>query len=219
MTETILGCPAAETSPRRSTGQHGRRHRRVPAPPAVRRLPVDSRLEAVSDALAPTSAASGSTTARGTRAAASGPTPRTRWRGPTSATTQLACSATVSARLWRSDGRCTRHCGRPGGLVSARPTGRRDRASRRGRCADAIDCPVQVVVAERDATVDWEPVVDRATELGQTVERLPADHQFVGQSGRSARRLGRSPRPPVAAGPGMQSPWRSPSPGRYHVTV
>ncbi|WP_058997261.1 alpha/beta hydrolase [Haloarcula sp. CBA1127] len=55
---------------------------------------------------------------------------------------------------------------------------------------DAIDCPVQVVVGERDATVDWEPVVDRATELGQTVERLPADHHFVGQSGRIGETVG-----------------------------
>ncbi|AUG46613.1 alpha/beta hydrolase [Haloarcula taiwanensis] len=55
---------------------------------------------------------------------------------------------------------------------------------------DAIDCPVQVVVGERDDTVDWEPVVDRATELGQAVERLPADHHFVGQSGRVGETVG-----------------------------
>ncbi|GGK70329.1 MULTISPECIES: alpha/beta hydrolase [Haloarcula] len=55
---------------------------------------------------------------------------------------------------------------------------------------DAIDCPVQVVVGKRDETVDWEPVLDRATELGQTVERLPADHHFVGQSGRIGETVG-----------------------------
>ncbi|MFY4811659.1 alpha/beta hydrolase [Haloarcula sp. AONF1] len=55
---------------------------------------------------------------------------------------------------------------------------------------DAIDCPVQVVIGERDDTVDWEPVVDRATELGQAVERLPADHHFVGQSGRVGETVG-----------------------------
>ena len=55
---------------------------------------------------------------------------------------------------------------------------------------DAIDCPVQVVIGERDDTVDWEPVVDRATELGQTVERLPADHHFVGQSSRIGETVG-----------------------------
>lgn len=55
---------------------------------------------------------------------------------------------------------------------------------------EAIDCPVQVVVGERDVTVDWDPVVDRATELGQTVEHLPADHHFVGQSGRIGETVG-----------------------------
>ncbi|EMA20291.1 hypothetical protein [Haloarcula amylolytica] len=55
---------------------------------------------------------------------------------------------------------------------------------------DAIDCPVQVVVGERDDTVDWEPVVDRAADLGHAVERLPADHHFVGQSGRIGETVG-----------------------------
>jgi alpha/beta superfamily hydrolase len=55
---------------------------------------------------------------------------------------------------------------------------------------DAIDCPVQVVVGERDDTVDWEPVVDRAAELGHAVERLPGDHHFVGQSGRVGETVG-----------------------------
>ncbi|GAA5432376.1 alpha/beta hydrolase [Haloarcula japonica] len=55
---------------------------------------------------------------------------------------------------------------------------------------DAIDCPIQVVVGKRDGTVDWEPVLDRATVLGQTVERLPADHHFVGQSGRIGETVG-----------------------------
>ncbi|GGM31636.1 alpha/beta hydrolase [Haloarcula argentinensis] len=55
---------------------------------------------------------------------------------------------------------------------------------------ETIDCPVQVVVGERDETVDWGPVADRATELGLTVERLPADHHFVGQSGRISETVG-----------------------------
>ncbi|MDS0222103.1 alpha/beta hydrolase [Haloarcula sp. S1AR25-5A] len=56
---------------------------------------------------------------------------------------------------------------------------------------DAIDCPVQVVVGARDDTVDWEPVADRAADLGHAVERLPADHHFVGQSGRIGETVGR----------------------------
>jgi len=47
----------------------------------------------------------------------------------------------------------------------------------------ALDCPVQVVYGERDSTADWEPVVERARELGHAVEPVPADHFFVGQSG------------------------------------
>lgn len=55
---------------------------------------------------------------------------------------------------------------------------------------DAIYCPVQVVVGERDDTVDWKPVADRAETLGDAVERLPADHHFVGQQGRIGETVG-----------------------------
>lgn len=47
---------------------------------------------------------------------------------------------------------------------------------------DGVSCPAQVVAGERDTTVDWEPVVARATELGFTVRELSGDHFFVGQS-------------------------------------
>ena len=43
---------------------------------------------------------------------------------------------------------------------------------------DAVDSPLQVVVGERDTTVDWAPVADRAAALGQPVETLPATHRF-----------------------------------------
>jgi alpha/beta superfamily hydrolase len=45
----------------------------------------------------------------------------------------------------------------------------------------ALSCPVQVLFGERDSTVDWEPVVERARERGDTVEPIPGDHFFVGQ--------------------------------------
>jgi alpha/beta superfamily hydrolase len=48
---------------------------------------------------------------------------------------------------------------------------------------DGVDCPAQVVVGERDTTVEWEPVVERAGALGIAVQTLGADHFFVGQSG------------------------------------
>ncbi|WP_254545950.1 dienelactone hydrolase family protein [Halomarina pelagica] len=54
---------------------------------------------------------------------------------------------------------------------------------------DAIDCPVQVVYGERDTTAEWEPVVERARELGYEVEAMSADHHFVGQGGKVADRV------------------------------
>ncbi|WP_049901075.1 alpha/beta hydrolase [Halococcus agarilyticus] len=47
---------------------------------------------------------------------------------------------------------------------------------------DGIDCPVQVLYAERDTTADWRPVVERARELDLAVTALSADHFFVGQA-------------------------------------
>jgi hypothetical protein len=47
---------------------------------------------------------------------------------------------------------------------------------------DGVPCPAQVVAGERDTTVDWEPVVARATELGFAVREVSGDHFFVGQS-------------------------------------
>jgi alpha/beta superfamily hydrolase len=46
---------------------------------------------------------------------------------------------------------------------------------------ETLDCPAQVVHGERDTTVDWEPVVEQARELGCAVESIPGDHFFVGQ--------------------------------------
>ncbi|MGM0590089.1 MAG: alpha/beta hydrolase [Halobacteriota archaeon] len=48
---------------------------------------------------------------------------------------------------------------------------------------DAIDAPVQVVYGERDDTVDWQPVAERARALGHDVVGYPSDHFFVGQGG------------------------------------
>jgi len=47
---------------------------------------------------------------------------------------------------------------------------------------DGIDCPAQVLYAERDTTADWEPVAERARELDIAVTALSADHFFVGQA-------------------------------------
>jgi alpha/beta superfamily hydrolase len=47
----------------------------------------------------------------------------------------------------------------------------------------AITCPLQVVYGERDGTVDAEPVAERARDHGGTVESVPADHFYIGQLG------------------------------------
>lgn len=46
---------------------------------------------------------------------------------------------------------------------------------------DRIDYPGQVVYGERDDTATWQPIVERANELGWAVEAMPADHFFVSQ--------------------------------------
>jgi alpha/beta superfamily hydrolase len=45
---------------------------------------------------------------------------------------------------------------------------------------DGIYAPLQVLYGERDATVDWEPVVEAARERGADVQSLPGDHFFAG---------------------------------------
>ena len=54
---------------------------------------------------------------------------------------------------------------------------------------ERIDCPVQVLYGERDETVDWGPVVERARERGCAVESMPADHFFAGQAEKIAERV------------------------------
>jgi len=47
---------------------------------------------------------------------------------------------------------------------------------------DGIRAPLQVVVGERDTTVDWARVRERAAALGHATESIPGDHFFVGQT-------------------------------------
>ncbi len=51
---------------------------------------------------------------------------------------------------------------------------------------DSLSIPVQVVYGTRDDTVDWEPVVERARERGDSVVEFSADHFFVGQDAKVA---------------------------------
>ena len=45
----------------------------------------------------------------------------------------------------------------------------------------ALTVPTLVVYGERDDTVEWDPVVERARATGHAVEPVAADHHFVGQ--------------------------------------
>lgn len=53
-----------------------------------------------------------------------------------------------------------------------------------------IRAPSQVVYGARDDLANWKPVVETARELGWSVEELPADHFFVGQSAKVAAAVG-----------------------------
>ncbi len=57
------------------------------------------------------------------------------------------------------------------------------------RAVDDVDCPVGVVYGERDTTVDAEAVAERVRAHDGLVERMGADHFFVGQRETVAARL------------------------------
>lgn len=52
-----------------------------------------------------------------------------------------------------------------------------------------VDAPTLVVSGTRDDVADWEPVVEAAETAGVETASLPADHFFVGQSGKVADRV------------------------------
>ncbi|MFB6205263.1 MAG: dienelactone hydrolase family protein [Haloglomus sp.] len=51
-----------------------------------------------------------------------------------------------------------------------------------------VAAPVRIVYGSRDTTANWEPVVERARELGLDVVEMSADHHFVGQADKAAGR-------------------------------
>ncbi|VTT85406.1 hypothetical protein DM2_288 [Halorubrum sp. DM2] len=46
-----------------------------------------------------------------------------------------------------------------------------------------LGVPVRILYATRDSTADWEPVVERAAELGIETVAFESDHFFVGRAG------------------------------------
>jgi uncharacterized protein len=55
---------------------------------------------------------------------------------------------------------------------------------------DEVDAPLKIVYGTRDDTANWEPLVERAEELGFETEAFSADHFFVGQERKVAAELG-----------------------------
>jgi len=78
---------------------------------------------------------------------------------------------------------------RPGlaGVCALAPTARLnpdvDAVAALGDLAES-GVPVRICYATRDSTADWEPVVERAAELGIETEAFESDHFFVGRAGR-----------------------------------
>jgi len=76
---------------------------------------------------------------------------------------------------------------RPGlaGVCALAPTARLnpdvDAVAALGVLVD-LDVPTRVLYATRDSTADWEPVVERAEELGIETEAFESDHFFVGRA-------------------------------------
>ncbi|MEF8775715.1 MAG: alpha/beta hydrolase [Haloarculaceae archaeon] len=68
-------------------------------------------------------------------------------------------------------------------------------------CLDRLAVSVQVVVGERDTTVDSAPVADLARTGGDLVETFPGDHHFLGQTERIGARVAEFLLPHLQEGP------------------
>jgi hypothetical protein len=53
-----------------------------------------------------------------------------------------------------------------------------------------LGVPTRILYATRDSTVDWEPVVERAAELGIGTAAFESDHFFVGRAGEVGETVG-----------------------------
>ncbi len=55
---------------------------------------------------------------------------------------------------------------------------------------ESLDCPVQVIYGEHDATVEWEPIVETARARGFEVIEFPDDHSFTSNMTELGARVG-----------------------------
>ena len=78
----------------------------------------------------------------------------------------------------------------PTAVAALAPASRLSEALDATATLDEVDCPGYVLYGERDTTTEWQPVVERARATGFTVEAMSADHHFVGQSQAVAAAVG-----------------------------
>ncbi|QAU13922.1 alpha/beta hydrolase [Halorubrum sp. BOL3-1] len=72
------------------------------------------------------------------------------------------------------------------GVCALAPTGRLNPDADAAEALSEVverGVPVRVLYATRDSTADWEPVVERAGELGVETVAFESDHFFVGRAG------------------------------------
>ncbi|WP_306056198.1 alpha/beta hydrolase [Natronococcus wangiae] len=66
------------------------------------------------------------------------------------------------------------------GVAALAPTARLGEDLDAVAALSRLESPALILHGERDTTVDWEAVVERARERGDDVVSLPADHFFLG---------------------------------------
>ncbi|WP_254522415.1 CocE/NonD family hydrolase [Natrinema caseinilyticum] len=78
----------------------------------------------------------------------------------------------------------------PAAVAALAPTARLDDDLDALEALSAIEGPVCVLYGERDTTVDWEPIVERARDRGDEVTALSGDHFFLGNRDEIASTVG-----------------------------
>jgi uncharacterized protein len=74
-----------------------------------------------------------------------------------------------------------------GGVVALAPTATLGEDLDAVAALSALESPVRLLYGERDTTVDWEPLTERAGDRCDDVVSLPADHFFLGTREEIAR--------------------------------
>lgn len=78
----------------------------------------------------------------------------------------------------------------PDAVAALAPTARLGNDLDALEALSSIEVPVHVLYGERDTTVDWEPIVERARDRGDEVTALSGDHFFLGDRDEIASTVG-----------------------------